>query len=46
MRIEVKGLRELSEPKQQEVGQSILMGLWKAHVEVDGVEVEFIEEKK
>lgn len=44
MRIEIKGLRELSEPKQQEVGQTILVSLWKAGVLVDGVEIRWFTE--
>jgi hypothetical protein len=41
MRIIVEGVPNLTEPKQQELGQSILVGMFHAGIEVDGVSVEF-----
>lgn len=42
--INITGLPRLSEPKQQEVGQSILVALYHANVEIGDAAVEFEEE--
>ncbi len=44
MRIIVEGVGKLTENKQQELGQSILVGMFHAGIEVEGVTVEFEEE--
>lgn len=41
MRIIVEGVPNLTDPKKQELGQSILVGMFHAGIPVDGVSVEF-----
>ena len=43
MRIIVDGVRKLTENKQQELGQSILVGMFHAGIEVEGVNIKFEE---
>jgi len=45
VRIIVEGVQKLTENKQQELGQSILVGMWHAGISVDGVKVEFETEE-
>jgi len=44
MRIIVEGVQKLTDNKQQELGQSILVGMFHAGIRVDGVTVKFEEE--
>jgi hypothetical protein len=44
MRIIVEGVPKLTDNKQQELGQSILVGMFHAGIAVDGVKVEFEED--
>jgi len=37
----ITGLNSLTEDKQQEIGQSILVAMFRANIPVDGVKVEF-----
>lgn len=39
--IVITGVKELSEKKQHELGQSILVGMYHAGVAVEGVKVDF-----
>lgn len=44
MDIRVTGLRNLTEDRQQQIGQAILITLFQQNVEVDGVAITFEEE--
>lgn len=41
MRIIIDNVPKLTEPKQQELGQSILVGMYHAGIPVNGVKIEF-----